>query len=77
MKLNNEFLEDIELLTLFRSDSSQQGIKIHHDAEQIRLNAAERLYDKNLITQVDGGYLTPLGIQATEHVSALVTILQP
>jgi uncharacterized protein (TIGR02647 family) len=33
------------------------------------------LFAKGLITQQDGGYLTPLGQQAAEHVQALVRLL--
>ena len=37
--------------------------------------ATERLHGKGLITQVDGGYLTSLGRDATEHAQAALTIL--
>ena len=75
MHLNQEFVAELELLNLFELSSAQQGLKIHHDADPERLSAGRRLFEKNLTTQVDGGYLTPLGIQAAEHVQALVTIM--
>lgn len=76
MKLSEEFIAEIELLNLFDLSSGQQGLKLHHDASDDRLNAGKRLYEKKLATQIDGGYLTPLGIQAAEHAQSLVTILQ-
>ncbi|MDP4599428.1 MAG: TIGR02647 family protein [Pseudomonadales bacterium] len=76
MHLNNEFVEDVELLALFRLDSAQEGLKIHHDAAPERLSAAQRLFDKKLTSLADGGYLTPLGIQAAEHAHALLRILR-
>ena len=76
MKIDQNLVAEFELLSLFDSSSSQQGLKIHHDADEIRLNAAKRLFEKNLTTQVDGGYLTPLGAQAAEHTSSLATIMQ-
>jgi uncharacterized protein (TIGR02647 family) len=39
--------------------------------------AVERLYEKGMLTQVDGGYLTDLGLKATEHAQALITMLMP
>ena len=76
MNLNQEFVAEFELLNLFELSSAQQGLKIHHDADPDRLAAAKRLFDKDLTTLVDGGYLTPLGVQAAEHVQSLVTIMQ-
>jgi uncharacterized protein (TIGR02647 family) len=37
--------------------------------------AAQRLFKNHFITQVDGGYLTPLGSQAAEHAHSLYDIL--
>jgi len=67
--------EELDLLNIFNLDTTQQGIKIHHTAAPGRIAAGQRLYAKGLITQGDGGYLTPLGQQAVEHVKALVALL--
>jgi uncharacterized protein (TIGR02647 family) len=75
MSLSNEFLEDLELLNLFNLDSSQGGIKIHHEAAPERI-ASKRLFASNITTLEDGGYLTPLGLEAAAHAQALVTMLQ-
>lgn len=77
MILTKDFVADVELLNLFELDSSQAGLKIHHEAAPERIASARRLFEMNLTTQVDGGYLTPLGIHAAEHAQALVRILQP
>jgi uncharacterized protein (TIGR02647 family) len=37
----------------------------------------KRLHAKGLITQVDGGYLTDLGIKAAEHAQTLLLMLAP
>jgi uncharacterized protein (TIGR02647 family) len=76
MHLSNEFLEEVELLNLFKLESSLSGLKIHHEAAPERIAAAKRLFEKHIISLEDGGYLTPLGIEAAEHAQALVTMLE-
>lgn len=75
MILNEAFFADLELLNLFTLDSSQAGLKIHHEAAPARIASAKRLFEKELVTQVDGGYLTPLGMQAAEHAQILIRVL--
>ena len=75
MKLNPELMHEINVLKMFDLSSSQLGIKVHHDAELVTIEATQRLFDKGLITQTDGGYLTGLGRDAAEHTSNLLTIL--
>lgn len=75
MSLNKDLIAEIELLSLFRLDSTQEGLKIHHDADPDKVEAASRLYHKGLITQVDGGYLTDRGIEAAENVQLLISQL--
>ena len=76
MELSDEFTADVELLNLFELDGSQSGLKIHHEASPARIASAKRLFESKLTTQIDGGYLTPLGISAAEHAQALVRILR-
>lgn len=66
-----------ELNTLLRFDlaTNQQGIKVHKTAEARSIAAIQRLHDKGLLTQVDGGYLTSLGRNAAEHAQAALTLL--
>ncbi len=67
MAFSHDVIEELNLLLKFPADSLMQGLKIHHDATQSIVEAAARLYSKGLITQVDGGYLTDLGIDVVEH----------
>ena len=50
---------------------------MHHEAAAEIRAAAERLHDKGLVTQKDGGYLTDLGRKAAEHAQDLLIILNP
>lgn len=75
MRFDATMLEELNTLLRFDLETSRQGIKIHHDADPQVISAARRLYAKGLITQVDGGYLTPLGRDAAEQAQLLLTIL--
>ncbi|AMB84198.1 DNA-binding protein [Pseudomonas agarici] len=75
MSYTPELVAELEILALFNLGSSQEGLKIHQTAAPKAIAAAKRLFDKELITQVDGGYLTSLGRDAAEHAQGLLTIL--
>lgn len=75
MRLSEEQHQEVNILIQFNLSSMQEGIKVHSDAEPAMIEATKRLYDKGLITQQDGGYLTSLGHTAAEHAQALKTIL--
>lgn len=75
MRLSEDQHQEVNILIQFNLSSMQEGIKVHSDADPKMIEAAKRLYDKGLITQHDGGYLTSLGHTAAEHAQALKTIL--
>lgn len=75
MKLNQNFVDEINVLMMFSLETTMEGIKVHSNAEQGVIDATRRLFEKGLVTQEDGGYLTALGTEATEHASALLSIL--
>jgi len=75
MSLTPELVAELEILALFNLDSSQEGLKIHQTAAPKAIAAAKRLYEKDLIDQPDGGYLTSLGRDAAQNVHTLLTIL--
>ncbi|MBP1126786.1 MULTISPECIES: TIGR02647 family protein [Pseudomonas] len=75
MSYTPELVAELEILALFNLDSSQEGLKVHQTAAPTAVAAARRLFDKELITQPDGGYLTSLGRDAAEHAQGLLTIL--
>ena len=75
MAYTQENLSELDLLMLYDLSNTQQGIKVHKTAESAKIAAAQRLFDKGMITQVDGGYLTSLGIEAAEKTQSLFTML--
>ncbi|GAB5499856.1 MAG: TIGR02647 family protein [Pseudohongiellaceae bacterium] len=75
MKFSTEIVQEMEVLNMFPRESATLGIKIHHDADPGHIAAANRLFDKGLITLKDGGYLTDLGIEAADQCQALLSIL--
>jgi len=77
MQLSKDQLAEIDILINFRLDTSTTGIKVHSTAAEEKIEAVERLFDKGLVTQIDGGYLTDLGRQAAEHAQSLLLILSP
>ena len=77
MSFTKEQISELEVLIRFRLDTTMTGIKIHKNASPQVIDAAERLYEKGLITQVDGGYLTDLGRETAEHAQALLLLLAP
>lgn len=66
---------ELEVLMLYDLSNSQEGIKIHKNAEPAVIAGAKSLFEKGFITQADGGYLTNLGHEAAEHTQALFTML--
>lgn len=76
MTVSPDLIDEIQLLALFDLSSTQEGIKVHqHSASASAIAAAERLHQKGLTTQSDGGYLTSLGVEAAEHTQGLLAIL--
>lgn len=75
MAFNQDKTDELNLLLKFPTQSLMQGLKIHHDASQSMVLAAERLYEKGLITQPDGGYLTDLGIDVADHARQVASAL--
>lgn len=76
MPYSQSLIEELNVLALFNLENLQEGIKVHHEAGAGKVEATERLFKKGLITQHDGGYLTQLGIDAAEHSSTLLLILE-
>ncbi|WP_347331053.1 TIGR02647 family protein [Marinimicrobium locisalis] len=76
MPFSQEHLSELNLLALFDPSSSLKGVKVHQSsADPAMVAAAERLHQKGLITQKDGGYLTPLGSEISEHVQKLLSVV--
>ena len=75
MSYTEENLAELRVLVLYGFSASLEGIKIHKNADPSVIAAAERLFEGGFITQVDGGYLTPLGSKAVDHAHTLLTML--
>ena len=76
MTYNAQLTNELNILARYNLKTTQQGIKIHSSAEPEVIAAAQRLFDKGLTSQTDGGYLTELGRNAAEHAQNLLLILQ-
>ncbi len=77
MHYTDEQMAEMDILIRYNLQSTQQGIKVHSRANKEQIAAAQRLFDKGLVTAIDGGYLTDLGRKAAEHAKALLLILAP
>jgi len=75
MTIKQHLIDEIEVLLQFPLDSTQAGIKIHNSAKQGLIDAAQNLFEKGLITQHDGGYLTDLGYESAEHLQHALRII--
>ena len=77
MHYTQEQMAEIDILVRYNLQTMQQGIKVHSNANTDQVDAVQRLFEKGLVTQIDGGYLTDLGRNAAEHAQALMLILAP
>lgn len=75
MPYKQELIDEINMLVLFDVSNAQEGLKVHSSANDNSISATKRLFDKGLISQKDGGYLTDLGVEAAEHAQSLLSIL--
>lgn len=75
MTYTEERLNELNVLMQFDLNSTQGGVKIHSSADPEIIEAAERLHNKGLISQKDGGYLTNLGVECAEKVQTLYAVL--
>jgi len=75
MPYSNEIQDEINMLMRFSQSSDHQGLKVRQDAAEEMVTAAQSLFNKGLTTQMDGGYLTPLGHEAADQAHALLNIL--
>ena len=69
-------VEELNLLLQFDSATLSSGRKVHSSARQEVIAACENLFEKGLVSQHDGGYLTDAGIEALSHVQVLAGILE-
>lgn len=75
MQFNQELTDELNLILKFPDKSLMQGIKIHQDADPSNVGAAQRLFEKGIVTRPDGGYLTDLGHDLAEHAQVIRSAL--
>lgn len=75
MSISPELVAEMQVLNMFDVSTNHSGLKVHSDAATETIAATSRLYEKQLTTQVDGGYLTPLGYESSVHLQQLLQIL--
>ncbi len=71
-RFSAESIAELEFLARYDLSSCQSGLKVHHDAPVDVIAAARRLFEKGMISQVDGGYLTDRGIEAAESLQRVL-----
>ncbi|MDD1609084.1 MAG: TIGR02647 family protein [Methylococcaceae bacterium] len=78
MPYTPEIVDELNILVRYNLSTTQEGIKVHKkEAAPEIVAATKRLFDKGLITQEDGGYLTSLGHEAAEQAQMLLGLLNP
>jgi len=77
MNLDPELFEELKLLKRISLDSTAEGIDISSAAGPALIAAAERLFEKGIISRVDGGQLTDSGREAADHMNRLFNQLSP
>lgn len=75
MPFSPDLIEELNVLARYNLSTTQEGIKVHKSADPSMLDTINRMYEKGLLTQADGGYLTDLGREAAEHAQIALTIL--
>jgi uncharacterized protein (TIGR02647 family) len=77
MPYTQDIVDEINILVRYNLNTTQEGIKVHKTAAPETIAATKRLYDKGLVTQEDGGYLTNLGHEAAEQAQTVLNLLNP
>ena len=75
MPFSKDQISEMDILIRFNPTTQMEGIKVHKTAKLELVEAVKRLYEKNMVTQIDGGYLTDLGREAAEATQTLLTML--
>lgn len=77
MPYTQDIVDELNILVRYNLSTTQEGIKVHKTAAPAIIAATQRLHDKGLISQKDGGYLTNLGREAAEQAQAVLDLLNP
>ncbi len=76
MHIDPELVDELNLLRRF-SMGGPVAMDVHDNPDPAVVAAAQRMHEKGLITQPDGGDLTDNGREAVEHMNRLFNLLDP
>ena len=76
MHIDPELIDELALLRRF-SMGGPVAMDVHDNPDPAIVAAAERMHEKGLITEPDGGDLTDSGREAIEHLEKLFNLLDP
>ena len=76
MHLDPELIDELTLLRRF-SMGGPVAMDVHDNPDPAIVAAAERMHEKGLITEPEGGQLTDSGREAVEHMERLFNLLDP
>jgi uncharacterized protein (TIGR02647 family) len=71
MQLDPELIEEISLLRRISLNLSEEEIDLSTIGDRTVVAAAGRLFEKGIISRLDGGQLTDSGRDAVEHMNRL------
>jgi uncharacterized protein (TIGR02647 family) len=77
MPYTQDIVEELNILVRYNLSTTQEGIKVHKTATPETIAATHRLFEKGLISQDDGGYLTHLGLETAKQAQAVLDVLRP
>ncbi|MDP2098980.1 MAG: TIGR02647 family protein [Methylobacter sp.] len=75
MPYTQDIVDELNILARYNLSTTQEGIKVHKTATPETIAATHRLFEKGLISQEDGGYLTNLGIETAKQAQAVLDVL--
>lgn len=76
MSFTPQTIDQLNLLLQFDSSSLDRGLKVHSSTRRELIEACLVLFEKGLVSQSDGGYLTNAGVEARAHAQALAGLLR-
>lgn len=77
MPYTQDIVDELNVLVRYNLTTTLEGIKVHKTASPETIAATRRLFEKGLLSQEDGGYLTNLGRETAEQAQAVLDILRP
>jgi uncharacterized protein (TIGR02647 family) len=76
MHIDPELINELNLLRRF-SMGGPVAMNVHDNPDPAVIAAAERMFEKGLISTAEGGQLTDTGREAIEHMERLFNLLDP